>query len=191
MTAVFVFLLVLSGTALAADIILRFVHSIGRFGLDKKFALIKGKTIPVEQFLPDTLSKFIAFVFSFSASALIFALPGLPWYVCTLFGALTAMLVNFITVHFLFPARDRANGQALPSRHFKAGDKVVVSERIPGDGYGKIYIVYKKRGYEFPALSANETDIEKDSEALIVTEQDGVFWVETETEIYSVLEEKQ
>ena len=190
MSTVYLFIVVLSGTALAADLTLRYVKKTGRLGWDKKWTFKKGRDIPVEQFLPDTISKLNVFFLSFSASGEIFLALGIVWYLTLPFGIMTAMLINFLSVHFLFPARERLNGTALPKNYLKSGDNANVSGKIPGDGYGKISIIYNERKYEFPALSANETDIDENLNVIIVAEQDGIFWVETEKEVFKVLYEK-
>ena len=43
---------------------------------------------------------------------------------------------------------------------------------------GEIEFAYKGKAYRFPAMSANETDIEEGEEVTVVHKEQGMCWVE-------------
>ena len=181
----YIVITVISAVALTADMILRYMENMRSFGMDEPLHNIKGKIIPVEEFLPNDLTMLCVSALTLGVVGIIlklFDINGLVAFPCAL---LSGSLMNFLIVHFIKPYIGRASHKALTKDIDISGEKAVCTEKIEKDGYGRIKLIYKEKDYYFDAVSANETDIHKGERVYILYHEDNVCSVEKETEIIS------
>lgn len=178
MIVFFLALLVLSVAALTAEAVTRSAHGVKNFGWDRRWLDFHGSTIPAEDFLPHDVTETLIDLLSLSASGLILMAMGMPWTASVFCGVGFAMLVNFGIKHLALPLVQKAKGAALPKDKPDVDDPAVCTQRIAGDDYGEIEFVYKGKAYRFPAMSANETDIEEGEDVTVVHKEEGMCWVE-------------
>ena len=178
MIVIFLVLTVLSFMALAAETILRSVYKIKHFGVDKYFFDFHGDTIPTEDFLPHTITDILLFVLSFSVLGLILSAIEMPFLATLFCGAVFSPIVMYVKKHLFYNIFLRARGEVLPKNRPDTDDRAVCTEAITDGGYGKIEFIYKGRGYELAAMSANETDIEVGEEVTVVHKEGELCWVE-------------
>lgn len=189
MSVVYIILLVLSAVALTAEAITRSAHGVKNFGLDRRWLDFHGSTIPIEDFFPHDVTETLIVLLSLSVSGLILMAMGMPGAVSAFCGVMFAMLVTFGIKQLALPAFRKIKGDALPKSKPDADDKATCIQRIAGDDYGEIEFAYKGKSYRFPAMSANETDIEEGEEVTVVHNEDGIVWVEKVEEELEEVEE--
>lgn len=177
-----IILLVLSATALTAEIILRSVLKIDNFGLDKRFFDIHGSTIPIQDFLPHDVFDALIFAFSFSVLGLILTALTMPWMLTMFCGLIFGCLVLYGKIHLFEGAVMLIKKEKLPKDRPNTDDKAICTKHIDGDGYGEIEFLYKGRRYALNAVSANETDIDEGERVIVVHKEEGVCFVEREDE---------
>lgn len=178
MSVVYLILLVLSAVALTAEVITRSVHGVKNYGWDRRWLDFHGSTIPAEDFLPHDVTETLITMLSLSVFGFIQLALGMPDIASVFCGSIFAMLVNFGIKHLALPLAKKIKGDALPKDKPDADDKALCTQRIAGDDYGEIEFLYKGTKYRFPAMSANETDIEVGEEVTVVHKEDGMCWVE-------------
>lgn len=178
MTVLFLALLVLSIAALTAEAITRSAHDVKNFGWDKRWLDFHGSTIPIEDFFPHDVTETLITLLSLSVSGLILLVMGMPGIATFFCGIIFALLVNYGIKHLALPLIRKIKGTALPDNKPDVDDTAVCTQRIAGDDYGEIEFVYKEKAYRFPAMSANETDIEEGENVTVVHKEDGMCWVE-------------
>ena len=162
-----------------------------RLKINIGFKLPKGKTIPIEDFIPQGIYGYSVFVASFGYIGL-FLLPlPLPWYFLIPVDLAAALIVNFIGVHFLSPATKRLISGKAPSPDDLSGYEATAIDDIDGDGYGKVKVRYNGRSYRFDAISVYHTDIKSGEKLDIVTGEDLLLFVQKKDEIYKVLEQPE
>ena len=136
-----------------------------RLKINLGFRLPKGRTIPIEQFIPQGIYGYAVFT--------------------AVFGYFGLML------HFLSPAvKSFVNGKA-PKPDDLTGYEAVALENIAGSGYGKVRVKYNGLNYRFDAISVYHTDIESGEKVDIVTGEDELLFVQKKDEIYKVLDEEK
>lgn len=178
MTVFYIILLVLSFTALTAELITRSAHGVKNFGLDRRWLDFHGSTIPIEDFFPHDVTETLITLLSLSVFGLIQIAMGMPGIASAFCGVMFALLVNFGIKHLAVPTAEKIKGSALPKDKPDVDDAALCTQKIVGDDYGEIEFVYKGKGYRFPAMSANETDIEEGEKVTVVHKEDGMCWVE-------------
>ena len=162
-----------------------------RLKINLGFKLPKGKTIPIEQFIPQGIYGYTVFMAVFGYFGLILLPLSLPWYFIVPADIAMALIVNFIGMHFLSPAVKRSvNGKA-PKPDELTGYEATALENISGNGYGKVRVKYQGINYRFDALSAYNTDIMAGEKVDIITGEDELLFVQKKDEIYKVLEEEK
>jgi len=174
----FLILTVLSFISLGAEAILRSVYKIKNFGAEKRFFNFRGKTIPIEDFFPHTVSEILIFILAFSALGLILSAIKMPAVGAVFCGLIFGLAAMYFKQHFFYDIFLRAKKEKLPNNMPDTDDKAVCTEGIFDGGYGKIEFVYKGRAYTLTAMSANETDIEEGEEVTVVHKEEGICWVE-------------
>lgn len=189
MSVFYLIITVVSATALAVDIFLRFVEKVGNFGIDKRFFMFTSKTIPMQDFFPHSVSFFIADGLVFGASGLFFEILGIGYF-SILCAFMCACGLNFCVYHLFFPMTDKLNGQTVPKGENIIGKKAVCTEFISGDGYGKVRFTYKSKRTEKNAVSFNDTDIAAGDIVYIMAEENDAWFVVKEDELTEVLNEK-
>ena len=178
MTIFFLILTVHSFISLGVEAILRSVYKIKDFGAEKHFLDFHGKTIPIEDFFPHTVSEVLIFTLAFSALGLILSAVKMPALGAVFCGAIFGLLTLYAKNHLFFEIFLRAKKEKLPKNKPDVDDKAVCTEGIFDGGYGKIEFVYKGRRYSLTAMSANETDIDEGEEVTVVHREEGICWVE-------------
>lgn len=189
MTAFFTVITIFSAITLAADVFLRYVLKIRRFGLERNFFSFHGEIIPIEKFLPNSVTQLAGFLLAFGVSGLLLDLFDLVWYISLFFSLLAAMISNFVVTYFIARLRSWLKEPYVDKNGFPSGTTAVCVESITDGGYGKIEVEYKKTRFQYPALSANETDIETGEKVIIVDMNQGIYWVETDNDVYDILNE--
>lgn len=185
----FLILTVMSFMSLGAETILRSVYKMKNFGFEKRFLNFHGKTIPIEDFFPHTISEALIFTLAFSAFALILSAIKMPAAGSVFCGVIFGLAVMYLKTHVFYEIFLRAKKEKLPEDKPDADDRAVCTEGIFDGGYGRIEFVYKGRAYSLAAMSANETDIEEGEEVTVVHKEKGICWVERIEEELSETEE--
>ena len=178
-------------TAFTADMILRYMEKIRSFGMETRLHNIKGRTIPIEDFIPHNITMLTVFGSSFGIFGIFMKLLGLHPFISFPVSAAFGCLVNFTVMHFLKPFVERTSGDELSARTDLGGYEAVCTARIDGEDYGKIALVYKGRNYEFDAISEYETDIEEGEKVFILYRDEHFCVVEKQSEILDVINEKE
>ena len=146
-----------------------------RLKINLGFRLPKGRTIPIEQFIPQGIYGYAVFTAVFGYFGLMLLQLSLPWY-------------------FIVPAdiamKSFVNGKA-PKPDDLTGYEAVALENIAGSGYGKVRVKYNGLNYRFDAISVYHTDIESGEKVDIVTGEDELLFVQKKDEIYKVLDEEK
>lgn len=163
-----------------------------RLKINLGFKLPKGKTIPIEQFIPQGIYGYAVFTTVFGYFGLMLLQLSLPWYFIIPADIAMGLIVNFIGMHFLSPAvKSFVNGKA-PKPDDLTGYEAVALENIAGSGYGKVRVKYNGLNYRFDAISVYHTDIESGEKVDMVTGEDELLFVQKKDEIYKVfVEEKE
>lgn len=131
-----------------------------RLKINLGFRLPKGRTIPIEQFIPQGIYGYAVFTAVFGYFGLMLLQLSLPWYFIVPADIAMGFIVNFIGMHFLSPAvKSFVNGKA-PKPDDLTGYEAVALENIAGSGYGKVRVKYNGLNYRFDAISVYHTDIE-------------------------------
>ena len=178
---------IVSTVTFTIDIILRYMEKIRSFGMEERIHNIKGRIIPIEDFIPHNLTLTAVFFMAFGVSGtllLLIPLNGLIVFPCTV---MCGMFANFAAVRIMRNIRTKP----LPKNVDLSDTKCVCTETIKGDEYGEITFKYEGKSYTCPAVSENETDILKGEQAVIILISDGVCFVEREDEIIDILNEKE
>lgn len=181
----YIVITVISAVSLTTDMILRYMENIRSFGMEEPFHNIKGKIIPVEEFIPNSLTMLSVSTLTVGVVGIILKLFDLSAFVTFPCALLSGSLMNFLIIHFIKPFIGRATKISLTKNDDISGKEAYCTERIEKDGYGKIRLSYKNKNYYFDAVSANETEILKDEKVYILYREDNVCFVEKETEIIS------
>lgn len=162
-----------------------------RLKINLGFKLPKGKTIPIEQFIPQGIYGYAVFMAVFGYFGLLLLPLSLPWYFIVPADIAMGLIVNFIGTHFLSPAVKRfVNGKA-PKPDDLTGYEATALEKIGGNGYGKVRVKYEGISYRFDAISVYHTNIEAGEKVDVVTGEDELLFVQKKDEIYKILDEEQ
>ena len=174
-----------------ADMILRYMMKIPSFGMEGRLHNIKGKLIPIEDFIPHNLTM----LFVFGAALGIFGIfmklldiNGLIAFPCSvMFGC----GVNFLVMHIIKPFFTAISGDVLSEKTDISGYEATCTEKITPEGYGSVTVVYEKRSYDFNAVSVNGSVIEKGERVYILYREDGLCFVEKTSEVTDIINEKE
>ena len=128
-----------------ADMILRYMMKIPSFGMEGRHHNIKGKLIPIEDFIPHNLTM----LFVFGAALGIFGIfmklldiNGLIAFPCSvMFGC----GVNFLVMHIIKPFFTSKSGDILSEKTYISGYEETCTEKITPEGYGAVRVIYEKR----------------------------------------------
>lgn len=182
----YIFVASVSVIALMADMILRYMEKIRSFGMEGRIHNIKGKIIPVEDFIPHNMTLVSLFFVAFGTVGILLKLLSLNGLIVFPICVISGMLTNFTAVRIL----KRIRIKPLPRNADFSGIICICTETVKGDGYGSVSFTYEEQDYVLPALSENETDIIKGEKAVIILINEGVCIVEKESEILDILNEK-
>lgn len=189
MTVFFLVLLVVSFVALAAETILRSAYKIRDFGIEKRFFDFEASTVPVQDFLPHNFTDILVYILAFSFCGLILSALTMPAIGSVFCSFCFGCIALYTKKHLLKKIWLEIKKERLPKDRPDAGDSAVCKNEILGDGYGSISFEYMGREYVIPAISANETDIEEGEMVTVVHKEQGICWVEKESEELREVEE--
>ncbi|MBR5091490.1 MAG: hypothetical protein IK093_18865 [Ruminiclostridium sp.] len=174
-----------------ADMVLRYMEKIRSFGMESRLHNIKGKTIPIEDFIPHNITMLAVFGTAMGVFGIFMKLFGIHPFISFPCALAFGSLVNFTVMHFIKPIVANAQGDELSQHTDLAGYEAVCTDFISGDGYGKIKLVYKGKHYEFDAISEYETDIDEGEKVYVLYRDDRFCVVEKNDEVMDVLNEKE
>lgn len=188
MSVFYIITAVIASVALTADFILRYVEHIKCFGFEKELPRIKGKTIPIEELLPENITFLSAYLTVFGISGIFGEALALPWYLTLPLSLVAASLWNFLLVHFILPAFNRLRGKAPAKKAEITDETAVCTEKITADGYGKISVTLDGIPTELNAVSVHETEIAAGETVIVLDRENDVCFVVREDEIYREIE---
>lgn len=186
--AFYVVVTVVSAVTLTADLILRYMERIKSFGLERRFHHIRGKTIPIEDFIPANLTMAAVFLLVFGIVGIILAFFKMNGFVVFPIAVLGGAFVHFFLTHFLFP---RISLRPIPKNEDLSACEAVCAEPVTPDGYGSVKVTWNGREYIFPAVCANEKEIGAGEKVVILYREDGVCFVERDDRIMDIIDEKE
>lgn len=186
--AFYVVVTVVSAVTLTVDLILRYMEKIKSFGLERRFHHIRGKTIPIEDFIPASLTMAAAFLLTFGVAGILLTFLKMNGFVAFPIAVLGGALVHFFLVHFLFP---RFSLRPIPKNEDLSECEAVCTEPITPDSYGSVRVTWEKREYIFPAVCANEKEIEAGEKVVVLYREDGVCFVERDDRIMDIIDETE
>lgn len=178
---------IVSTVAFTIDLLLRVTEKIRSFGMEERIHNIKGKIIPIEDFIPYNLTLASVFLMAFGTAGILLKLISMNGLVCFPICVMCGMFANFTVVRILRKTRTKP----LPETADLSGTEAVCTQTIQGDSYGEVEFSFEGKNYVFPALSENETDIIKGENAVIILINDGVCIVEKKSEVLDILNEKE
>ena len=187
----YILITVISTVAFTTDMILRYMEKIRSFGMEERLHNIRGKTIPIEDFIPHNITMLTVFGMSLGVFGIFMKLLGFHPFLSFPCSVCFAALVNFTVMHFIKPVIASAAGDDLSPKTDLSGTEGVCTERIPGDDYGRITVVYKGKNYEFEAISEYETDIEVGENVYVLYRDEQFCVVEKQSELLDVINEKE
>ncbi len=154
------------------------------------FTLPKGKTIPFEKFIPQSIYGFMVFMAIVGYVGLLLLPLDLPWFFLVPILLMSGMIVNFIGSYLFLPAFKDFWGGKRPTPDLLEGTDAVAMENISGEGYGRVRVKYLERAYTFDCISVYHTDIMKGETVTIVTGEGELLFVQKQSEIYEILKEE-
>ena len=168
-----------------------FVMLLGfRVKVNLGFTLPKGKTIPIEKFIPQTIYGYTVFIAVIGYVGLLLYPLDMPWFFLVPILLMSGMIVNFIGAHFLLPAFENFWGGKKPAPEEIEGVTATAIENISGDGYGRVRIKRNDRKYIYDCISVYHTDIMKGEEVTVITGEGELLFVQKQDEIFEVLKEE-
>lgn len=186
--AFYVVVTVVSAVTLTADLILRYMEKIKSFGLERRLHHIHGKTIPIEDFIPANLTMAAVFLLSFGMIGIFLSFFKMNGFVVFPIAVLGGAFVHFFLAHFLFP---RISLRPIPKNEDLSACEAVCAEPVTPDGYGSVKVTWNGREYIFPAVCANEKEIEAGEKVVVLYREDGVCFVERDDRIMDIIDEKE
>lgn len=168
-----------------ADMILRYMEKIRSFGMETRLHNIKGKTIPIEDFIPYNITLLAVFFSAFGIAGTLMKLLELNGFVTFPAAVMCGMFANFFAVRLVRKMRVKP----IPKNEDLSGCDAVCTEDIPADGYGAVRVTWNGRKYTFPAVPANENEIKAGEKVVILYRSDGVCFAETPERLVDVLNE--
>ena len=177
-------------TAFTTDMVLRYMEKIRSFGMEERLHNIKGKTIPIEDFVPHNITMLTVFGTAMGVFGIFTKLIDLHPFVGFPVSVAFGCLVNFTVMHFIKPFVASVTGEELAADTDISGTGGICTQSIPADDYGTIRIEWHGKHYEFDAISENETDIPKDEPIVVLYHEDGMCVVEKQSEITDIINQE-
>lgn len=178
---------VISVCGFTADMILRYMEKIRSFGMEARLHRIKGKTIPIEDFIPHNITLLTVFFSAFGVAGILLKLIELNGFVVFPIAVMCGMFANFFTVRLL----KRLRSYPIPEYEDLSGCEAFCAEDIASDGYGIINVKWNGRRYFFTAVPANENDFSSGDRVVILYRTDGVCFIEKPERLTEILNEPQ
>ncbi len=183
----YVMVTIVSTVAFTIDIILRYMEKIRSFGMESRLHNIKGKIIPVEDFIPHNITLLCLFFMALGTAGILLTLLQINALISFPVSFMCGMFMNFAVVRILRKVRNRP----IPKSEDLSGTEATCTADIDGDDYGEIEFLYKNCKYTRPALSENETDIKKGEKVLIIMMNEDLCFVEKPDEVIDILNEEE
>ena len=180
---------VVAVVSFTADMILRYMEKIRSFGMEEHLHNIKGKTIPIEDLIPNNITMLTVYLMAFGAFGIFMKLMDIHAFVSFPLSLSFGCMVNFTVMHFIKPFYDSISGDVLGEDTDLSEYEAVCVQPIGGDDYGRIELVYHDKKYEFDAVSENGTDIEKGEPVYVLYREEGVCVVEKQSEVLDIINE--
>ncbi len=169
-----------------ADMILRYMEKIRSFGMETRLHYIKGKIIPIEDFIPHNITLLTVFFSAFGIAGILLKLLSINGFVVFPIAVMCGMFANFFTVRLLRRIRSRP----IPKNEDLSECEAFCMEDIPSDGYGKVCVKWDGRSYVFPAVPANEKALCAGDRAIILYRTEDVCFVEKPERLIDALNEQ-
>ena len=185
--AFYIALTVVCFVTFMADIVLRYMEKIRSFGMEQRLHNIKGKTIPIEDFIPHNITMLTIFGTAMGVCGILLKLLALHPFISFPVALMAGSLVNFTVMHFIKPLLSHGEGEELPRSADLSSCKAFCTEAIPGDSYGRISVTYKGGQYEFEAISEYETDIAPGEQVIVLYRDEQFCVVEKPSEVLDIL----
>ena len=154
------------------------------------FSLPKGKTIPIEKFIPQSIYGYAVFMAVIGYAGLLLYPLDMAWFFLVPVLLMCGMIVNFIGAHLLLPAIESFFDGKRPSAEQTEGCTATAIENISGEGYGRIKVRHNGKNYIFDCISIYHTDIMKGEAVTIVTGEGDLLFVQKQDEIFEILKEE-
>ncbi len=187
----YVALTVVCFVAFMADMVLRYMEKIRSFGMEERLHNIKGRTIPVEDFIPHNITMVTVFGTAMGVCGILLKLLAMHPFISFPITVMAGSLTNFTVMHFIKPLLTHGEGDELPRSADLSRCSAVCTEDIPGDGYGRITVTYKGGKYEFEAISEYESDIPAGEPVVVLYREEQFCVVEKRTELLKILTEEE
>jgi len=157
------------------------------FDIEKRFFKYKNDTIPIEKFLPETLTMVFVFFLVLSVSGVFYEFMQIVWYVSLPFAIVSGLFACFIVQHLMASAVNSLKGNRLPKGEAAAGLNGYCTAEIQADSWGRVKLIHKEHEFEVNAACAGEKDILNGEKVICVYESDGFYFVVRIDEIYKEL----
>jgi membrane protein implicated in regulation of membrane protease activity len=180
---------IIAAALLITDVVLRYMEKIKSLGIEQKLFRFKGETIPIEKFLPQSVTMVLGCLLTAGVSGVILDLIGFRWYLSMPFAVMTGLLVCFVLQEPLQSAVAKYKDKIVPRGDKAAGVQGFAYEDIEGDDYGLIEFEFNDLTFRAPAVSVNGTAIPEFEKVIILFEQDGCFFVQSIKEVFEALNE--
>ena len=143
--AFYIVITVISAVALTADMILRYMEKIRSFGIEEPLHNIKGKRIPVEEFIPNDITMLSVSALTMGIVGILLKLLNLSPFAAFPCPVLSGSLANFLIVYFIKPYIGRLTRKNLTKDEEMSGEKAECAEKIEKDGCDRIERSYKNK----------------------------------------------
>ncbi len=179
---------VVGAVTLTADMILRYMEKIKSFGMEARFHSIRGKTIPIEDFIPHNFTMAAVFLMTLGVTGFFLKLLELNGLIAFPVSVMSGAMMNFLIMHFLYPRLIRC---PIPKDADLSECEAVCTQRMDAEDYGSVRVEWNGARYDFPAVPANENEIEQGDPVVILYREDGLCFVEKPERIVDILNEKE
>lgn len=187
MAVFFIVILVLSLALGAGELLFLVLNGKSNFGETRQMWENTGKVLDFQDFLPKNYRLTAIFFIIFSLSGLVYTKMEAS-YLAIPVALSAAVAANIIIMRGVIPLYRRINRSSLPAGVAAEGKTAVVTEEIESDGFGKIVLEANGISYEVNAVSATDRAYSKGEKVIVVTDEQGVYFVEGESEIFNFLE---
>ncbi len=149
------------------------------------------RRIDLQTIFPKNMLRLIIFVFVTSIIGLILDALGVAGWVSLPCSAAGGLAVNFIISTFISPLYFKLSKSGEPDFSSEEGITATVTERITDESYGRICVDINGRKYYYNAVTANGRDIEAGEQVVVISNEDGLCFVELSERLCDVLFEEK
>jgi len=177
MIYVYIILSIVSVSALAADCILRYMERIKSFDFHKKLFDVRGNTIPIHKFLPESLTMLLICIAALSGAGFLFSFMGMEWYFSLPCSVASGLCVCFAVQYLARNAVDMLRRSSLPKGEEAGNLDGYCLEKIGAGDCGRVCLFHKDREFEVNAGNAGEVEIDEGEKVVSLYENDGFYYV--------------